>query len=196
MFHKWLSVRLAAAGLALVSMPVPAQAADPFVLFLLRMIRDQAISRALEAGVSASRKPAAPDAPAAAKPVPQQPAEDRWLKGLIEESFVHLAPEQRDELYASMMRILADPRNAAQRAEILAEFTRQAVAVRDTHRQLSSLSDADMRRIAVEARTEFEKLPQDQRQQLLQGLRGGIPGMPRALHDRMLAEFSSVASSR
>jgi hypothetical protein len=183
------------AGLALAGIASPAAAADPLTLFLLRMLRDQVISRAIEAGVSASQSQpqAKPEVPVPSRePVPP---EGQWLRGLIDESYAHLNAQQREELHASLMRILADPKNAAVRADIIAEFTRQSIAMRDAHRQLSRLSESDMKTIAVEARQEFERLPPEQRQQLMQALRQGVPGVPRALHDMMMAEFSSVSAA-
>jgi hypothetical protein len=193
---RWLrAIRFALLGVILASCAAPASAADPLVLFLLRMMRDQAISSAIEAGVE-RQEPAKPEAAIVPRPDLPPSTEGQWLRGLIDESFVHLSPQQRDELHASLMKMLADPKNAPMRAEILSEFTRQAIAMRDAHRQLSRLSESDMKIIAAEARAEFQRLPQDQRQQLMKALQHGVPGMPRALHDLMLAEFSSVPAAR
>jgi len=123
------------------------------------------------------------------------PAEGQWLKGLIDESFVHLGAGQREELHASLMKMLGDPKYEPVRADIITEFTRQAVAMRDAHRQLSRLSESDMKVVAAEARLEFQRLPPEQRQQLLQALQHGVPGMPRELHELMLAEFANVPAS-
>ncbi len=195
MIYRSSTLRVALLGLVLSCISSAAIAADPLTLFLLRMLRDQAISATIE---SATQQPAqpqfAPRPPAVA--VPQTSPEGTWLKGLIDESFLHLGPAQREELHASLQKMLADPRNAAARSEIMAEFTRQAMAMRDAHRHLSRLSENDMRRIAEDARGEFERLSPDQRKQLLQALQQGVPGMPRALHDMMLAEFASVPAGR
>jgi hypothetical protein len=196
MSHWWPAIRTAVFGLVLAAHSTAALAADPLVLFLLRMIRDQVISSAIQSGVEASQKPRKPQVATAPRPGPQAPTEGQWLKGLIDDSFVHLGSQQREELYASLMKMLSDPKNEPIRAEIISEFTRQAIAMRDAHRQLSRLSESDMKVIAAEARTEFERLAPDQRQQLMQALQHGVPGMPRALHDLMLAEFASVSSAR
>jgi len=196
MVRVWSTVRVAVLGVILAFCSPAALAADPFVLFLLRMMRDQAISSALEAGVSSSRDAAKPGLPEVPRPEPPAVQEGRWLRGLIDESFLHLSAAQREELHASIMKILADPRNAPHRSEIIGEFTRQAVATRDAHRQLSRLTEADMKSIAVEAREEFSRLPPDQRALLLKALERGVPGMPRALNEIMLAEFGSVPQAR
>jgi len=68
--------------------------------------------------------------------------------------------------------------------------------MRDAQRYLALLSEADMKLIAAEARAEFEKLPLEQRRQMMQALQHGVPGMPRELNDKMLAEFNSVPQAR
>jgi hypothetical protein len=190
-------VRLFAAAL-LAIWCIAAVAADPLVIFLLRMLRDQVISSAIESGVAAAQEKSKQAAMASAAPRTVTPpaTEDQWLRGLVDESFVHLSAQQREELHASLMRILNDPKHAATRATIIAEFTRQAIAMRDAHRQLSRLSPQEMHDIAVKARREYEQLPPEQRQQMVQVLQHGIPGMPRALNDVMLAEFGAAVPRR
>lgn len=191
MFQMRRVVRAIIAGLIFATCSTAAQAADPLVLFILRMLRDQVISSGIQTGVEASQEKSKPVAPIVMpRGAPQ--ADDPWLRGLIDESFGHLNSQQREELYASLMKMLNDPKNEAMRSTIIAEFTAQAIALRDAHRQLSRLSVTDMRTIAAEARREYERLPPDQRQQMLQVLQYGIPGMPRALNDLMLAEFGGV----
>ena len=182
-------------GLCLAIIPSPAAAADPFVLFLLRMLRDQAISSAIESGVAPS--PAArPPATVHTVPPPISGSEAERLRRLIDEGFVHLRSEQRQELHDSLTRILDDPKNAAQRREILAAFIAQAEAMRQSHAQLSRLTEAQMRMAAADARVEFARLPRDQQQEMMQALERGVPGMPRTLHELILAEFRSVAAAR
>ena len=174
----------------------PAAALDPLVLLLLRMVRDSVISKSVEAGVEVVTADKEGEPPAEIPRLAPLPAsEGQWLKSLIDESFVHLSAEQRAELLASLMRTLNDPRYAQMRSTILAEFTGKAIAMRDAQRRLAGLNDEQMRAIAVEARQEFERLPAEQREQMLQVLRHGIPGMPRALNDIMLAELSGSRSA-
>ena len=197
MKRAWFAVRAAATALALALCTPPAWAFDPLTLFLLRIIRDQTISSSIESGVAASQRP---DADRLAPPpsfAPFQPtSESQQLKLTIDESFIHLGPQQRAELHASLMRILNDPKNADVRNGILSEFKAQALALRNSQRMISQLSESDMRVVAANARAEYERLPPEQRQQLLQALQNGVPGMPRTLQDLMVAEFSSVPSAR
>ncbi len=200
MCRWWPAVRIAVFGFALASSSAATLAAEPLVLFLLKMMRDQAISSSIEAGVEAARarKPGEEGAFAASPPptAPPLATKGQWLKGLIDDSFVHLSPAQREELYASLLKILNDPKYAAVRPTIIAEFTSQAIAIRDSYRKLSRLSESDMKAIAIEARREYERLPSEQRQQMLQVLQLGIPGIPRTLNELMLVEFSSVPTMR
>jgi len=185
------TLRRALVGLILCSASAPGFAADPFTLFVLRMLRDQAITSALESGVGAAQQPSRPG-PAAAPPALQPSDESQRLRRLIDESFVHLSARQREELHASLMRMLNDPKNGPMRAEIVGVFTGQAVAMRDAHRHLARLTEADLRLIAADARTEFARLPPEERQQMIQALRHGVPGMPQVLSEMLLAEFAGV----
>jgi hypothetical protein len=189
--RRWVAAAMVIIGLWLAVIPSSAAAADPFVLFLLRMLRDQAISSAIESGATSSPQAARPPAS-----VSLPPAETDRIRRLIDESFVHLRPEQRQELHSSLMGILDDPKNAGQRGQILAAFTAQAEATRQSHVQLSRLTDDEMRTVAAGARVEFARLPPDQRREMLQALERGVPGMPRTLHEMILAEFRSVAAAR
>jgi len=188
MLRCWIIVGMTVMALA----PAPAAAADPFVLFLLRMLRDQAISSAIESG--ATRTPPTARPPAAALSLP--PAETDRIRRVIDESFVHLRPEQRQELHSSLMRILDDPKNAGERAQILSAFTARAEATRQSHLQLSRLTEDQMRTVASEARVEYARLPPDQRREMLEALERGVPGMPRTLHEMIIVEFRSVAAAR
>jgi hypothetical protein len=188
--RHWLAAAVAIASFAGAVYPASAHAADPFVLFVLRMLRDQVVSSAIEAGASARPAPGYPGF----APAPPAATESERLKGLIDESFIHLGSQQRAELHASLMQMLDEPANAAQRPAILAEFTSQATALRNAHRQLSRLDESQLRRIASEAAEEFARLPSDQRLPLMQALERGIPGLPRTLSELMLAEFRSTAA--
>jgi hypothetical protein len=188
--RRALSLLLLTAAVA-----APAQAAEPLTLFILKMLRDQMASAAIESAVNTAAAPAAP------KPQPRalegvHGIGDEQLRGLIDVGFVHLSPAQRDEVYTSLVRMLADPRNAAARPLIIEELARQASMVRAAHERLAALSAADKRAIALDARAEFERLPREERDRLLQLLRSGMAPMPRDLNDLILAELNAAALSR
>jgi hypothetical protein len=192
-------LRLALIGAIFASWSTPSFAIDPLVLFLLKMLRDQVITSSAEAGYEAAKDAyeVPPDAAlpmVSGMPLSLAPgaSEDERLRALIDESFVHLTAQQRDELYTSFMKIVNDPANAARRQVLIAQFTIQANNLRDAHRILSRMSDADMRGIVAQARLEYEKLPPEQREQMIRVLQRGVPGMPQALNQMMLSEFSSA----
>jgi len=167
-----------------------ASAADPITMFLLQMLSNKAIEAITE---SANSPSALTVTPGASKPSPPL-SKEQELRKLIDESFAHLAQAQRDAVYDGLMKMLNDPQNASQRAQILAEFTFQANQYRDANRALANLSYTDKQAIATQARSEFDKLPPAKRAEIVQALEAGIPGLPRELGDLMLAEFRNGMS--
>lgn len=182
---------------ALLAVSSAAWPVDPILVMLLRMVRDQAISASVQAGVEALRENPPQRAPIFGYALPSAPleagTEEQHLRTLIDESFLHLTSGQRAAVYAGMEKILNDPQNAARKAQIVAEFSLQARVVRDGYRKLDSLSYFEKRTLAAQAREEFRRLPAAERQQMLEVLQTRMLPLPRDLNDIMLAEFSSVA---
>jgi len=174
-----------------------AACADPVLILLLRMIRDQAISSSLEAGVTSLRQAPSPRSPAYGFALPSPPVprgtEESRVRALIDDSFLHLSGAQRDAVFASMEKVLNDPQHAQIRTQLVAEFTLKARAVREGYRNLDRLSHAEKRTLALQAKEEFRNLPAEQRHQLLEALQAGVLPMPHDLNAIMLAEFGSVA---
>lgn len=170
-----------------------AHAAEPLTLFLLKMLRDQMATAAIESAVNsippAVEKPSAPNANALAG---VYGFDEQQLRALIDAGFVHLTPSQRADVYASLTRMLADPRNALARPLIIEELAQHASAVRSAHERLAALSTAQKRAIAVDARSEYERLPPQERDQLMQLLKAGLAPIPRDLNDLILAEFTAA----
>lgn len=177
--------------LLLATVAVPVHAADPLTLFLLRMLRDQVASSVLESAVNnmppAAIKPQASSALAGVHGVSEE-----QLRKLVDTGFVHLTTTQRAEVHASLMRMLADPKNALARPLIIEELAMKASAVRGAYERLSSLTAAEKRAIAVDARTEYERLPVQEREQMLQLLQARVVPIPLELNDLILAEFRTV----
>jgi DNA-binding PucR family transcriptional regulator len=178
-------------GVLLAISSSAAVAADPLTLILLRILRDQIITAAAEAAYDRLQAPKPPAGPIVFPAHPYD-LDDARLRTLIEEGFVHLTSAQRDEVYASVKRILADPKNASIRFHIIEDLALKASAVRQAHEQLNNLSDVRKRAIASEAREEYRRLKPEERQQMLAVLRSGVMPIPRDLNDMMLAEFQSV----
>lgn len=168
---------------------LPAHAAEPLTLFLLKMLRDQIATSVIESAVNSATQPAASAPVVAPALVGVYGVDEAQLRGLIDSGFVHLSSKQRDEVYASLTRMLADPKNALARPLIIEQLAQRASAVRSAHEQLALLSNAQKRAIVADARAEYERLQPEERDQLLQLLRSGVAPIPRDLNDQMLAAF-------
>ena len=189
-------VRRVTVAIAIVIFSAPAFSADPLTLLLLRMIRDKIISTGIEAAVErAWRQPTAPP-PARSLPGLHGPLfagfDDAQLRRLIDEGFLHLTQAQRNEVYTSVRQIIADPKNAAEVPAIIADLAMKASAVRQAHEQISALSFAQKRRVAAEAREEYERMPVETREQMASVLRQRLVPLPSDLTDMILAEFDRV----
>ena len=176
----------------------PAQAADPLTLILLRLLRDKIITSGVESAVEgASRSnvvaPRAP--PGGADFSATFGLSDAQLRLLIDEGFVHLTSSQRNEVYVSVRRIIADPKNAAEVPAIIADLAIKASAVRQAHEQINALSFERKRQIAQEARAEYEKMPLESREQMASVLRQRLVPLPTDLNDMILAEFDRAQAA-
>ncbi|MEQ1772754.1 MAG: hypothetical protein ABL891_03125 [Burkholderiales bacterium] len=187
-------IRSAAVAFAIVVFCAPAFSADPLTLLLLRVIRDKMISAGIESAVERAGAPANRSSPASAAALPGVTfgLDDAQLRQLINEGFVHLTPSQRDEVHASVRSIIADPKNAADVPAIIADLAIKASAVRQAHEQINALSFDRKRRIAVEARDEYEKMPLETREQMASVLRQRLVPLPADLTDMILVEFDRV----
>ena len=187
-------LRRAVIGVLLAISSSAALAVDPLTLILLRIVRDQIITAAAEAAYDRLQEPK-PQAGPIVFPAHPYDLDDAKLRTLIEEGFVHLTSAQREEVFASVKRILADPKNAPMRFHIIEELALKASAVRQAHEQLNTLSQVRKRAIANEAREEYRKLKPEERQQMLVVLQSGVMPIPHDLNDMILAEFRSVPSA-
>lgn len=187
MFHVQRVRRAALITLLLIQAAAPfhAQAADPLSLFLLKMLRDQAISAGIENAVTGAAVP--PPAPL----THVYGITEEQLRGLIDEGFVHLTPGQRAEVYSSLTRILTDPKNAPARPLIIEELAVQASVVRGTLERLAALTAAEQRAIVADARAEYARLPEEDRGRLLRLLQARVAPIPRDLNDQILAAIQS-----
>jgi hypothetical protein len=187
-------LRNAMGGFLIAALAMPAVAADPLTLILLRLLRDQMITSVATStveGIVDGQKPGASIAPPQhSKPQRPYGMGDEQVRRLIDEGFVHLTQQQRDEVYASVKHIIDDPRNAPQVPSILAELAIKASSVRQAHEQLSGLSENDKRTVATRARAEYEKMQPEERAQMLRVLRLRLAPLPAGLNEMILAEFA------
>jgi hypothetical protein len=161
--------------------PLQAQAAEPLSMFLLKLLRDQAISAGIENAVTGAAVP--PPAPL----TNVYGITEEQLRGLIDEGFVHLTPAQRAEVYSSLTRILTDPKNAPARPLIIEELAVQASIVRGTLERLAALTSAERRAIVADARAEYARLPGEDRDRLVRLLQARVAPIPHDLNDQILA---------
>ncbi len=68
------------------------------------------------------------------------------------------------------------------RPMLVHELAVKASAVRQAHEQLAALPQAEKQADAVQARKEYEKLPPEERLQMIQVLQAGIAPLPRDLN--------------
>ena len=171
--------------------------ADPILLLLLRMARDKALSASVEAGVNSMQKNSTMPSPmyGFALPTPPIPRgnEEQQMSALLDENFLHLTAAQRDEVFAGLQKILKDPQYAHDKLRLMAEFALKARAVRESYRGLDTLTYAEKRSLAAQAKEEYRRLPPGERRELLEVLQSGMLPVPRDLRDIMLAEFTSIA---
>ena len=171
--------------------------ADPILLLLLRMARDKALSASVEASVESMQQKSNIPSPlyGFALPTPpiQRGTEEQQVRTMLDESFLHLSAAQRDEVFAGLQKILKDPQHAHDRSRLVAEFGLAARAVRESYRGLDTLTRAEKKSLAAQAKEEYRRLPDSERQQLLDVLQSGVLPVPRDLRDIMLAEFNSIA---
>jgi hypothetical protein len=185
-----MHARRTLAVLVLALWPTVALAAEPLTLILLHIIRQQ-IASAVENAIEKAQRER--ERPVLVIPRAPYDLDDQQLRALIDEGFVHLTRTQRDEVFASVKKILSDPQNAAMRPGLVHELAVKASAVRQAHEQLAALTSSEKRALAVQAREEYAKLPAEERQQMVQVLQTGIVPLPRDLSEMILAEFNSVA---
>jgi len=175
-------------ALVFAAAPALANAAEPLTMFLLDLLRQQIVSSVQSSMAEAQRE----RDKAAASRTPYD-LDDRELKALIDEGFVHLSARQREEVLGGVKRALADPKNAHLRPVIVQELAVKASTVRQAHEHLDRLSPDEKHAIATQAREEYEKLAPAERAQMLEVVQAGIVPIPRDLNALILAEFGSVA---
>lgn len=181
-------------GLLLLVWSSGSFAVEPLTLILLRVLRDQLITSSAQAVVEGVQREG-DRSRVAILPPPPYVLEDRKLRMLIDEGFVHLTAAQRDEVYSGVRRGLADPKNAHLQPMILQELALKASAVRQAHERLNNLSYGEKKAIAGQAREEYTGLSSDERLQMIQVLQSGIAPIPRDLNDMILAEFDRVPAA-
>jgi hypothetical protein len=179
------SCRRAIGTMAILSfslvLALPAHAVDPLTLLLLRALRDHAISSSIESLATRKSAPVVPPAPIYGT------LDDRQLRGLIDEGFIHLTSEQRAAVYTEARKILHDPKHVGSRALMIEELASKASAMREVHERFRALSGQERRELVALTRSEYQKMGPAERQEMLAVLRGRQLPIPRDLADMMLS---------
>ena len=159
----------------------PAHAVEPILMFLVGFARNLADS--------------APSAPRAAEPAPPVPAtvyagtsvEPAILKRLIDDSFLYLTAEQRDEIFQSLHAELMKPGNFAVRAPMIEHFMHQALQVRAAQMRLAGLSQQQKQRLVDEFRQVLKSMPEEEVGKLRLALEKRLLPVPADLNQLLLA---------
>ena len=132
--------------------------------------------------------------PAPAMPVVELPptypgttVEPATLRRLIDDSFLYLSAEQRDQVFEALNAELLKPANAALRGPIIEHFTERALQVRAAQLRLGELTFREKQMLADELRREAQSLPEAELEQLRQTLEKGLLPVPSDLNQLLLA---------
>lgn len=167
---------------------LPARAADPILMFLLgfaKNIMERQIREALNAPV-----PAEP-MPDLGKTYPGTTVEPAIVRRLIDDSFLYLSEDQRQEIFESFNKALLNPRNAAIRGQMIEHFAHKALAIRAAQLRLAQLSYREKQMLADEFKEEMAGIP-DAELALLRGvLEKGLLPVPMDLNQLFLASLET-----
>jgi len=154
-------------------------AVDPILMFLVSIAKE---------AIGAPKPSGAPAPEVAPSTVyPGTNVEPAILRRLINDSFLHLTTEQRDEVFQALHAELIKPGNFAVRAPIIEHFTYKALQVRAAHMQLARLSSAQKQALAAGFRLEAKTLPEEELAPLREALEKGILPVPADLNQLLLA---------
>jgi hypothetical protein len=164
-------------------------AADPLIMILIGIARDM-----VEAHAAKGIRPPAPDAefvPDMSQVYPGTSVEPKYLRQLIDDSFVYLSAVQRQEIFSTLHEALMNPKNAAVRGAMINYFAEKALTVRAAQQQLSQLSSGEKRNLAAGFRQEISTLSPEEQAKLGDLLRNNLLPIPGDLNQMLLAAFDS-----
>jgi len=159
-------------------------AADPVLMLLLGIARDMIIDHA-----NAPKGPAEPEQPMPdlARVYPGTSVEPEILRRLIDDCFLYLSSQQRQEIFDRLNAALLDPKNAAIRGTMIEYFTEKALAVRAAQLKLAQMPYSEKQRMAAEFKTEIAGMPAEDQVQVRKLLRSGLMPVPSDLNQLLLA---------
>ena len=165
----------------LLACALPARA-DPVLMFLFGMAKEIVAQ-------AQSRAPAAAPVPAPSTVYPGTVVEPALLKRLIDDSFLYLSQEQRDEVFEALNAELVKPANFAIRAPLIQQFIERALQVRAAQMQLARLSYQEKQVLALEFGKEVKAMPPEELPPLRQVLEKGLLPVPPDLNRLLLTQL-------
>jgi hypothetical protein len=159
-------------------------AADPVLMLLLGIARDMIIDHAT--APKGANEPEQP-MPDLANVYPGTAVEPQVLRRLIDDSFLYLSSQQRQEIFDRLNAALLDPKNAAIRGTMIQYFTERALAVRAAQLQLAQMPYREKERLAAEFKTEIAGMPAEEQAQVRRLLRSGLMPVPSDLNQLLIA---------
>lgn len=159
----------------------PARSAEPILMFLIGFARNLAES------AHAAPRPVEPISPVISTAYPGTTVEPAILKRLIDDSFLYLTTEQRDEIFQTLHAELMKPGNYAVRAPMIEHFAHRALQVRAAQMRLAKLSSAEKHVMAHEFGKEVKSLPAEEAGQIRQALEKRLLPVPADLNQLFLA---------
>ena len=167
----------------LLACALPARA-DPLLMFLF-----SAAKEIVSAAERAAPAPLAPAAPAPMAVYPGTTVEPGVLRRVIDDSFLYLSQEQRDEVFQALNSELLKPENFAIRAPMIEQFVFRAVQVRAAQMQLAKLSTGQKQVLAEEFRKEVKGLSPEDLPPLRQVLEKRLLPVPLDLNQLLLVQL-------
>ena len=113
--------------------------------------------------------------------------EPATLRRLIDDSFLYLSAERRDQVFEALNAELLKPANAALRGPLIEHFTERALEVRAAQLRLAGLSYGEKQMLATELRREAHALPEAELDKLRLTLEKGLLPVPSDLNQLLLA---------
>jgi hypothetical protein len=162
-----------------LAVALPARA-EPVLMFLLGFARNLAES-------AHAARPRIEPAPVATTAYPGTTVEPAILKRLIDDSFLYLSSDQREEIFQTLHAELMKPGNFAVRGPMIEHFAHRALQVRAAQMRLARLSAAEKEVMAGEFAKEVKSLPAEEAGQIRQALEKNLLPVPADLNRLFLA---------
>src|SRR4051812_41750824 len=151
--------------------------ADPLLMFLFSVAKEVVGSAASRYANSVRKQVEVPSTM-----YPGTTVEPAVLHRLIQDSFLYLSEDRRDEIFEALNAELLKPANAAIRAPLIEHFAERALQVRAAQLRLAQLSTDQKKVLAQEFRQEVKDLPEEDLGPLRKAVESGLLPVPADLN--------------